>query len=134
MTATAIRASPSAGCRDRAAASHEAPRALFLAEQLGHTHLLILAITLSALTLRLERRVEEYQSMVRRLRVLMDSADQMELNMPARAAALASAHQQHVGTERAFPLMLAAVDLMRVMGDGERADQFAAQMMKPSKN
>ena len=101
---------------DVAAALHEAPLALSLAEQLGHTHLMIIALSLSALTLRLERRMEEYQSMVRRLRVLMDSADQLELNMSASAAALASGHQQHVGTERAFPLMLAAVDLMQ--GDG----------------
>ena len=87
------------------------------------------ALTLQALLARLDRDADALASSVRRLRVLHDHASGVELHIPARVAALAHLIKHRMPSERAFPIILAAIELLRALGAEERADGLARQIM-----
>ncbi|MEC9441657.1 MAG: protein kinase [Myxococcota bacterium] len=114
------------------AASREAPLALERAEATGHTHGLMFALTLRALLARLDRQAEVLSSTLRRLRVLNENASALNhMRIPNRLVWLCRQLRERVSDERAFPVVLSAVEIIRALGDAETADKLARQVLKP---
>lgn len=114
------------------AASREAPLALERAEATGHTHGLMFALTLRALLARLDRQAEVLSSTLRRLRVLNENASALNhMRIPNRLVWLCRQLRARVSDERAFPVVLSAVEIIRALGDTETADKLARQVLKP---
>ena len=115
---------------DLHAARIEAPLALDRAESTGHAHALLFALTLRAIVARLENQTDVLDSTLRRLRVLHDNATQVNMRIPQRLLLLANALRAKLSSERAFPLVLSIVEVIRALGDAVTADALAKDLMK----
>lgn len=114
------------------AASREAPLALERAEATGHTHGLMFALTLRALLARLDRQAEILSSTLRRLRVLNENASALNhMRIPNRLIWICNQLRQRVSDERAFPVVLSAVEIIRALGDADSADHLARKVLRP---
>ncbi len=114
-------------------AREQARLAMTRAEYVGHTILLMFALAGSALIAKHDRNNEQLTSTLRRLRVLGENASTCyNLNIPARLQHLAHHIAAHQPPERAFPLQLAIVELLRSLDASEVADTLAQRIMKRS--
>jgi len=90
------------------------------------------ALTLRALLARLDRQAEVLSSTLRRLRVLNENASALNhMRIPNRLVWLCRQLRARVSDERAFPVVLSAVEIIRALGDTETADKLARQVLKP---
>ncbi len=103
--------------------------ALELSERLGHAYLMMFTLTLRVITARLDREPEALASSLRRLRVLHDNSDSVNMRIPSRVHYMVRVMLRTQPSERAFAAVLASVELLRALGADALADALAAQVM-----
>ena len=93
---------------------------------------MMFALTLRALLARLDRQAEILSSTLRRLRVLNENASALNhMRIPNRLIWICNQLRQRVSDERAFPVVLSAVEIIRALGDADSADHLARKVLRP---
>jgi len=118
---------------DVRAAEMESPLALERAERLGHAFGRMGALAVQVVIARVQRNLDALSSSLRRLRVLNENATDIDLHIPARMAHLARAMANAQTAERAFPSILAVVDILRSLDADDLADELARDILKVPK-